>query len=222
MAELRLGRRALMLGKLDQAQQAFCRAAVLDSTKPDAFESLVRLLLLRKDFAQAREWAERVAKQQPGDAEVQGLYGDALARAGDADQARGIWLGLGKVESNDSKGVRMLAATYASAGEKSLRAADQAQADRYYRRALLLDPLNGAAAAGLARVLLVQGENQAALHWARRAVEIEPREAELHLMLGDVLEKVGDRDAARAAWKTAFEIDPQNFRAASRMVRAGR
>jgi tetratricopeptide (TPR) repeat protein len=222
MAELQLGRRALMLGKIDDAQISFCRSATLDPTRPEAFQSLVRLLLLRRDPAQAREWAERAAKQHPDNQDVQGLYGDALARAGDVDRARSIWLESGRLEASDTAGARTMAITLVRGGDRSVRGADFAQADRLYRRAVLLDPLNGTAAAGLARVLLVQGETNAALQWARRAVAIEPRDAALHLMLGDVLEKTGDLSAARTEWKTAYDIDPHNFRAASRMMRVAK
>jgi DNA-binding response OmpR family regulator/tetratricopeptide (TPR) repeat protein len=222
MAELQLGRRALMLGKVDDAQISFCRSATLDPTRPEAFQSLVRLLLLRRDPAQAREWAERAAKQHPDNQDVQGLYGDALARAGDIDRARSIWLESGRLEPSDTAGARTMAITLVRGGDRSVRGADFAQADRLYRRAVLLDPLNGTAAAGLARVLLVQGETNAALQWAKRAVAIEPRDAALHLMLGDVLEKTGDLNAARTEWKTAYDIDPHNFRAASRMMRVAK
>jgi Flp pilus assembly protein TadD len=79
--------------------------------------------------------------------------------------------------------------------------------------------LNAAAAAGLSRVLLVQGQTAAALQFAKRAVSVEPRDAELHVLLGDVLEKSGDTDGARAEWKVAYEIDPHSRHAASRMLR---
>lgn len=220
-SELAFGRRALMIGRLDEAQQSFCRSAVLDTTRPDAFQALVRLFLLRRDGEKAREWAERGAKQHPNDQEMMGLYGDALARAGDVDQARTIWLGLAHMDASDAPSIHKLAFTYIAAAERSGRAADQAQADRYYRRALLLDPLNGAAASGLARCLLVQGQVQPALYWAKRAVTIDPRNPELYVMLGDVHEKAGDADSARAAWKQGYEIDPHNYHAASRMMRYG-
>ncbi len=219
LSEMRLGRRALMLGKLDDAQVSFCRSAVLDPTRPEAYQALVRVLLLRKDATQACEWAERAAKQHPETLEVQGLYGDALARAGDADRARSIWLEGARIDPSDAASVRAMAYTYLHGAERSVKGADYAQADRLYRRAVLLDPLNATAAAGLARVLLVQSETDAALHWAKRAVSVEPHDAELHVLLGDVEEKVGDLAAARAEWRAAYDIDPHSFKAASRMLR---
>lgn len=221
-SELRLARRAMMVGRLDEAQQGFCRAATLDPSRPDAFQALVRVFLLKKDAAQAREWGERGAKRHPGDVEMMGLYGDALARAGDSDEARSIWLQLGRIDPSDTPNVKLLSLTYVQAAERAARAADQAQSDRLYRRALLLDPLNAGAAAGLARCLLIQRQMDGALHWARRAVAIDPRDPEMYVMLGDVEDKAGNREAARAAWKQAYEIDPNNYHAASRMMRAAR
>jgi Flp pilus assembly protein TadD len=176
-------------------------------------------LLLRGDAAQAAEWAQRATKQHPDNQDARGLYGDALARAGDADRARSIWLEMGHLDAGDSAGARLMTLTYVRGGDRSVRGADFAQADRLYRRAVLLDPLNAAAAAGLSRVLLLQGEKAAALQLAKRAVSIEPRDAELHVLLGDVLEKTGDADGARAEWKMAYEIDPHSRHAASRMLR---
>lgn len=220
LTENRLGRRALMLGKLDEAEVAFCRAATLDPTKADSFQALVRVLLLKRDTVQARQWAERVAKAHPEDVDVQGLYGDTLARAGDADRARTIWIEGARIDPTDTAEIRLLALTYARGAARSVKGADQAQADRLYRRAVLLDPLNATAAAGLARVLLVQNQLDGALHWAKRAVTLEPHDAALHVMLGDVLEKRGDLAVAREEWKVAYEMDPHDFRAASRMLRA--
>lgn len=220
LSELRLGRRALMLGKIDDAQMSFCRSAVLDPTRSDAFQALIRLLLFRRDADQAAEWAERATKQHPDDQDMRGLYADALARAGDADRARSIWLEMGRLEAGDVAGARLMALTYVRGGDRSVRGADYAQADRLYRRAVLLDPLNSSAAAGLSRVLLVQGQTAAALRFAKSAVSVEPHDAELHVLLGDVLEKTGDTEGAKAEWKVAYEIDPHSRHAASRMLRA--
>lgn len=222
VSEITLGRRAMMLGKIDDAQQSFCRAAILDPTKPEAFIALVKVFLQRHDADQARQWAERAAKQHAGNADVLDLYGDALARAGDADRARTQWLETAKTDPDDNPAVRHVAYAFVRAAERSVRAADYAQADRFYLRAILLDPLNGSAAAGLSRVELVQGEIKAALYWAKRAVAIEPHDSNLHIMLGDVFERSGDGEAARAEWKMAYDLDPHSFRAASRMLRASK
>jgi DNA-binding response OmpR family regulator/Tfp pilus assembly protein PilF len=222
LAEVGLGRRALMLGRVNDAQQCFCRAAVLDPTNADALVGLVKLFLLRRDATQARQWGERAAKEHAGNADIMDLYGDALARAGDADRARALWLETAKTDPSNTGGVRQVAYAFVRAGERSVRGADYAQADRFYRRASLLDPLNATAAAGLSRVELVQGEIKAALYWAKRAVALEPHDSDLHIMLGDVFERSGDSEAARAEWKAAYEIEPHNFRAASRMLRASK
>ncbi len=220
LVEVGLGRRALMLGKLDDAQLSFCRAAVLDPTRPEAFQALVRILLLRRDANQARDWAERAAKQHPESQEIQSLYADALARAGDVDRARTIWLEGAHIDPSDAASVRGMGYTYIHGAERAVKGADYAQADRLYRRAVLLDPVNATAAAGLARVLLVEAEIPAALNWAKRAVRLDPHDPELHVLLGDVEDKAGDLDAARIEWKTAYDIDPHDFKAASRMLRA--
>lgn len=222
LMEIREGRRSLMLGKVDDAQIAFCRAAVLDPTRADSFMALVRVLLIKRDATQAREWAERAAKAHPEDLDVQGLYADALARAGDADRARSIWLENAHVNAEDAVIVNGMAYTYIHGAERAVKGADYAQADRLYRRAVLLDPLNAAAAAGLSRVLLVQNELAGALVWARRAVSLSPHDPDLHVLLGDVAEKSSDLATARAEWKAAYDIDPGNFRAASRMLRASK
>jgi DNA-binding NarL/FixJ family response regulator/Flp pilus assembly protein TadD len=222
LREIGLGRRGMMLGKLDDAQIAFCRAVVLDPTKPDAFLALVRIFLLRNDAAQAREWAERAAKQHPGNQDVQAIYGDALARAGDSDRARDLWLSLAHIAPSDGDSVRGMAYTFLHGAERAMKAADNAQADRLYRRAVLLDPLNAIATAGLARVLLVRGAVEGARTWAKRAVALAPHDADLHVLLGDVEDKAGNVEGARAEWKNAYDIDPGNFKAASRMLRASK
>lgn len=222
LGEIGLGRRALMLGKLDDAQMCFCRAAVLDTTKPEAFLALVRVFLLKRDPAQAREWAERAAREHPANTDVQALYGDALARTGDVDRARALWLSTGHIDPSDLSSTRVLAYNFVRGAERSVRAADPAQGERLYRRAVLLDPLNATAAAGLGRVLMSQGELQGAREWLKRAVALEPRDVELRILYGDVLHRAGDDTAAAAEWKTALELEPHSFKAAGRLQKMGK
>jgi tetratricopeptide (TPR) repeat protein len=219
MSEVQAGRRALIIGKLDEAQIAFCRATVLDAMNADALSSLARLYLMRRDAEEAKQWAERAAKQFPRDIEVQNLYGDALARVGETDRAVATFLQAVDVDASDSAKVRGVAMTYAAGAERALRGTDYAQADRLFRRAALLDPSSPRAAAGMARALLNTGEVRAALAWAKRAAALEPRDPEVRLTLGDALEKVGNKTEAYKAWKLAFELEPENVRANNRLKR---
>lgn len=218
-AEVRAGRRALIVGKLDEAQVAFCRATVLDSMNADAFTSLIRVYLMRRDPKKARAWAERAAKHHPNDAEIQRLYGDTLARVGEPDEAVRIWLSSVGVKPDDPTAVRGVAFTYATAGLRALEGSDYAQADRLLRRSALLDPSSARSAAGLGRALVMQGEYRAALAWTERAIELEPRDAEIRILLGDIHDKLGHREKAFDAWRLAYEIEPENKRAYARYGR---
>jgi DNA-binding NarL/FixJ family response regulator/tetratricopeptide (TPR) repeat protein len=221
LAETGLGKKALMLGRLDDAQMNFCRAAVLDPFKPEAFLALVRLFLLEGDPVQAREWAERASKQHPGNPDVLALYGDALARTGDPERARALWLETGHIKANDVGSTRLLAYNFVRGGERSIHGSDAAQAERLYRRAAILDPLNASAAAGLGRILLNQSELGAAREWIARAVALEPRDVDLRILHGDVLDKSDKKDAALKEWHMALDLEPRNFKASSRLARAG-
>jgi hypothetical protein len=195
-----------MLGKVDDAQISFVdRRRSLPSRWP----------VLACSFCGAiRASSGRACRQQhPDNQDVQGLYG-TFGAPGIADRPQYL-AESGRLDPIDTAGARTMAVTVRR--RSPVRGADFAQADRLYRRAVLLDPLNRTAAAGLARVF-VQGETNAALLWAKRAVAIEPRDAALHVMLGDVHEG-GDLNAARTEWKTACDIDPHSYRAASRMPR---
>jgi DNA-binding NarL/FixJ family response regulator/tetratricopeptide (TPR) repeat protein len=217
--EIAAGRRALIVGKMDAAQVAFCRAAVLDTANPDSFTALIRVLLYLRDPKQAREWAERAIKHHPNDTALRGLFGDALARAGESERAVGIWLDMAEVSPNDAAQANRVAATYVIAAERALSGADYAQADRLFRRGALIDSSNARAAGGLAKALLLQNEIRAAAPWAVRAVSLDPRDPDIRLTLGDVYEKLGDIKLAYGQWSAAVELDPSNSRAHARLRR---
>lgn len=217
--EVFTGRRALMVGKIDEAQVSFCRATVFDPNNVHAFMSLVKVFLMKRDPMKAKQWAERAVKHHTEEPEMKRLHADALARLGETDEAVSIWLSSLEVDPNDTATVRGLAYTYATGGERAIAGADYAQADRLLRRAALLDPSNAKASSGLSRILLLQGEAKAALAWAKRSVALEPRDSDMRVLLGDVHEKLGDTKEAHAQWRLAFELMPENKRASARVRR---
>jgi len=89
--------------------------------------------------------------------------------------------------------------------------------ERYFRRAAVLEPSSAPAAVGLAYVLNMLGDSNAAAVWARRAIEVAPRSAAAHFALGDALEKAGDDSGATVAFREATTIDPGHREAARRL-----
>jgi Flp pilus assembly protein TadD len=176
------------------------------------------VLLLVRDGPQAVEWAERAVQQLPRQRKAKETLGDALARVGAHAEARAAWSEGAGIDAANSAGQRALVMRGLKDADRTLRARDYVAAERYFRRAAVLDPSSVPATTGLAYVLGMLGDAGAATVWARRAVETNPRSAAAHFALGDALQKAGDDAGATAAFREATTIDP-NHREASRRLR---
>jgi tetratricopeptide (TPR) repeat protein/DNA-binding response OmpR family regulator len=219
LAEMRAARTAIVRGDLRAAQLAFCRAAEFDPKKGEVALQLTHVLLLVRDGPQAVEWAERAVQQLPRQRKAKETLGDALARVGAHAEARAAWSEGAGIDATNSAGQRALVMRGLKDADRTLRARDYVAAERYFRRAAVLDPSSLPAITGLAYVLGMLGDAGAAAIWARRAVETNPRSAAAHFALGDALQKAGDDAGATAAFREATTIDP-NHREASRRLRA--
>jgi Flp pilus assembly protein TadD len=92
-------------------------------------------------------------------------------------------------------------------------------AEKYFRRAALLEPKSWAAMTGLSNVLLDLGDVGPAVTWAERAVAVVPRNSAVRLVLGDALARAGDEERAIASWREASLLDPTNREARKRLNR---
>lgn len=217
LSEMRTARAAIVRGDLRAAQTAFCRGAELDPQKGEIALQLTHVLLLLRDGDQAAEWAERAVQQLPREKKAKETLGDALARIGAHAEAREAWFEGAGIHSANAAGHRALVMRGLRDADRSVRARDYVAAERYYRRAAVLDPKNVPAAAGLAYALSMLGDAGAAAGWARRAVEAAPRSAVAHFALGNALQKAGDEAGATAAFRAAVSIDPAHREAARRL-----
>lgn len=95
---------------------------------------------------------------------------------------------------------RLVAGAYRSAGISDY-------AHRHYQRALKLEPCDGAAYEGLARVWRDWGLPGLALGDAHRALHCAPRSASAHNTLGTVLQALGYHRDARMAFDRALRLD---------------
>jgi tetratricopeptide (TPR) repeat protein len=87
------------------------------------------------------------------------------------------------------------------------------------RRALALDPENGAYLDSLGWGLHRLGRHQEARGPLERAAREFPRDATVLEHLGDVYEKLGERARARALWRRALDADPDDRAQLERKLR---
>jgi tetratricopeptide (TPR) repeat protein/DNA-binding NarL/FixJ family response regulator len=218
--QVREANRALVQGNLDAAQTALCKAILWNQSSPALPLELAQLMLLRRDGAQAVDWAKKGLVLDPGSVRAQGILGDGLARVGDYEAAKRAWLASMHLEpSSDTQQFKALSFSSVREARASMRRRDFARAERFFRRGVVLDGENVAASNGLADALLKLGDAVSALRWANHSVSVAPRDPSARVILGDVLFQKGDRNAAEVEWREALQLDPANYLAKLRVNR---
>jgi tetratricopeptide (TPR) repeat protein len=214
-----LGAKALVQGKVDDAQLAYCKAVRWDSKNPQAHIDLAQLFLIRKDGAAAAEEARAAVELDPNSTRAQSLLGDGLVRIGDHTGAKQAWLLAAGVDEHDSAKFAALLTRNLREAEASLKNKDVSRAERFFRRAIVLDPNSVPASRGLAACLNQLGDGSAAVRWAQRALAREPRDPDAHVVLGDALLLLNDKVGAEREWREANRLDPANIQAQNRIRR---
>jgi len=213
------GAKALVQGKVDEAELAYCKAVRWDGKNPQTHLDLAQLFLIRKDGAAAAEEARNAVELDPNSGRAQSLLGDGLVRVGDHEGAKQAWLLAAGVDPNDPVKFKGLMTRNLHEAEASLKKKDVARAERFFRRAIVLDPDSLQASRGLAAVLNQLGDGAAAMRWAQRALAREPRDPDAHVVLGDALWLLGDKINAEREWREANRLDPANQEAQRRIHR---
>lgn len=213
------GARALVQGKVDEAQLAYCKAARWDSKNPQTHIDLAQLLLIRKDGAAAAAEARKAVELDPNSGRAQSLLGDGLVRIGDHEGAKQAWLLAAGVDAADARKFKALLDRNLREAEASLKKKDVSRAERFFRRAIVLDPESLPASRGLAACLNQLGDGAAAVRWAQRALAREPRDPDAHVVLGDALMLLSDKVGAEREWREANRLDPANIQAQNRIRR---
>lgn len=171
----REGQRFLMAGETLPALREFCMSAEIHPNGAGT-EALASVYLNLRSFEQAERWANRLLERDPANVAAQELLGDIANQRGDVARSKDIWLGVLKVNPNQTAVVQDVAKRWVQDAVVALRASDLWQAERKLRRALALDPESPSAALLLSRALSRQGQSAASLAWAKRAREIDALE----------------------------------------------
>jgi tetratricopeptide (TPR) repeat protein/DNA-binding response OmpR family regulator len=217
--QMRKASKALVQGRVDEAELAYCKAVRWDSNNPQTHMDLAQLFLIRKDGAAAAEEARRAVALDPLSGRAQSLLGDGLVRIGDHEGAKQAWLLAANIDPKDPLKFKALLERNLREAEASLKKFDVSRAERFFRRAIVLDPDSLAASRGLAGVLNQLGDGAAAMRWAQRALAREPRDPDAHVVAGDALLLMGDKAGAEREWREANRLDPSNNEAQKRIRR---
>jgi cytochrome c-type biogenesis protein CcmH/NrfG/DNA-binding NarL/FixJ family response regulator len=213
------GSKALVQGKVDDAQVAYCKAVRWDAKNPQAHIDLAQLFLIRKDGAATAEEARNAIELDPNSGRAQSLLGDGLVRIGDHDGAKQAWLLAAGIDPKDTPKLKALINRNLHEAEASLKKRDVSRAERFFRRAIVMEPDSLEASRGLAAVLNQLGDGHAAVRWVQRALAREPRDPDSHVVLGDALLLLGDKAGAEREWREANRLDPSNIEAQRRIRR---
>jgi tetratricopeptide (TPR) repeat protein/DNA-binding NarL/FixJ family response regulator len=217
----RIGRKAIVHGDLKEARAGYCRAVHWDGKNAEIALQLAQVFLLERDGGKALEYAEQAAALDPTQPRVQEVLGDSYARIGAYREARSAWFDAAKLESTSADATRRLVSREVRQADLALRRHDLVVAEKFFRRAAILEPASSASMIGLSYVLVQLEDVKGAAFWARRAVKVAPRNAAARLALGDALNAAKDQRAAIVEWREASLLDPSNAEAQKRLRRAG-
>jgi superkiller protein 3 len=247
-AYVAMGRFQDRIGKLDEAQAAYQKAADVGSG-PAKAEALAALstFTLRTGSAKAAAAQAEQAVQLASNASTLSALARALAR-----------LDPPKALENADKAVAAgaTAEAHAARGVSLLALGKNADAVAAFRKAGETDPKHARAHSGLAAALVASGKGAEAVAAAKKGVEADPNSAEAHAILGSailasdaklwndaiaeaqdgafknpknpeiqfivarIFEADGRLDQAAAAYRKVLELDPDFSSARSALVKA--
>ncbi|TBR25935.1 tetratricopeptide repeat protein, partial [bacterium] len=157
-----------------------------------------------KQTARAATTMEKVLKLKPGHRDALFQLGTLREKLGDMKGSEAAFLELLKGHPNDAAALNYLGYTLVERGTRTVEALG------YIKRALELEPDNGAYMDSLGWVLFKQGDVAGAGVWLRRAADALPGDETVWGHLADALEASGDLPAAWTAVKRAQAAAPES------------
>jgi tetratricopeptide (TPR) repeat protein/TolB-like protein len=218
------------------AVEYFQKAVQLDPNDPDYRFNLGLALYKFGDSAGAGRQLKEAIARKPNDVESRELLNAISAGLTSASNANsGSRLPLERIKRNyDESSYRQLAIEIENAMEQSLAKADPkvhaqyhadhgrellergltADADREFREAVMRDPTNAKAHAGLARIAESKGDTATARREAQTSLQLQPT-VDAYIVLGRLDLKDNHLDAAEKSADQALALEPTSAAAAS-------
>jgi tetratricopeptide (TPR) repeat protein len=198
-------RRASLLLELEQDDSAF---AILDQTA-QGFEGAFqvgRFLTALERFSDAVRYLDRALAALPerggdGEADVRFFLGQAYERSGKVEHAAREFRGVLAIRADDSTAMNYLGYMWADLG------LNLNEALALVRRAVEIEPSNGAYVDSLGWAYYRLGELVPARESLERAARLTPGNPTVHEHLGDVYQALGERDLARSSYERALALE---------------
>lgn len=186
-------------GQTRKARGAFEQVLRLDNRSGIALLQLGRLAMEAKNYQEAAEYLRRAFELHPDDAIGAWEYGRALERSGDLPGARQALQVSLKLDSKQLAARLLLGQVY-------LRSNDPKAAEDEFESALLLQPANAEAQAGLARALLGQKRFSEAAGFLEDSSGSSANNADLFELLAEAYVGLNEPEPARRAREQANKI----------------
>jgi tetratricopeptide (TPR) repeat protein len=208
LAEAHLNLGLLLRKRSDPAgaEREFQAAVLLDPALLEARRQLAALFAARQDWAAAiRECRETLARD-PKDWNVRYTLGQALVRAGNAEDGRQELEAARTTRAEQEK--REIVERHLARGSTRLLEGETHAAAAEFQAAVEADPGSAAAHMHLGLALAAAADFDQALGELSRAVELDPSSAEARANLGTVLLQRGDETRASSELARALELNP--------------
>lgn len=186
---------------LDIMQQAYEKVP-WDSTSIVYYTSIIHSR--NQKFELAREGYLRLVDSYPDNLDFRFNLGAAYERLGEFEKAETEFEYVLERSPENALALNYLGYMYADRGIKLKDAL------KMIKKAVQLDPENGAFLDSYAWVLYKLERYDEALVQMRKAMEFEAEDAVLFDHQGDILAALNDVDQARQSWEKALELDPDN------------
>jgi tetratricopeptide (TPR) repeat protein len=188
--ELFLGRALWALGKTDYAEEKLREAHRLDSSEPEVWLALTRVLYKKRDYREALSFLEQALEKFPDELELIGLYALTLYRLGDFTAATAEW---GKVHRLNPD----LMAAVSNYAYLLLLQNRFAEAAPFVGHANDVDPSDYRAQILLGELRFQSGDHEAAIECFKRVVAEDPVNIEALSRLVVLAHIQHDPDASR-------------------------
>lgn len=203
-------RRSLLNGLSDRALEQMCLSASWDLSGRGTY-GLSEYFFQKADFDQALVWAKRVPEGSKRYGDARAMMGDVYSQQGRVAEALEAYTSYWNLDLEDSDERADLAVRFANSASMARRKGDWWTAERFYRRALTLDPNYAFAAAGLARVFSHFELHEATVHWAERALSLDEKDAvQAAIALCETWLRKKDRAGAERALATLKRVEPSH------------